>query len=153
MLTTSAHSSRSFSGRAANCVFGSNILLQSHGVYLLPSFVYKIFSIHSPSIIALGEDEAPNPAEGLDPKVVEVYTKYVPSSSHIAIVSLRIIFFSLVGATESASSYAATAPAHFQNRSKSYPLSQHGRASLRSPRPSSGRPRLRMQRRGYSSRI
>jgi len=27
---------------------------------------------------ALGADEAPDPAEGLDPKVVEVYTKYVP---------------------------------------------------------------------------
>ena len=29
--------------------------------------------------LALDGDEAPDPAEGLDPKVVEVYTKYVPS--------------------------------------------------------------------------
>jgi essential nuclear protein 1 len=31
----------------------------------------------SPSAAVPGEDEAPNPAEGLDPKVVEVYTKCV----------------------------------------------------------------------------
>jgi hypothetical protein len=58
--------------------------------------LYVIISICSPSIVALGEDEAPNPAEGLDPKVVEVYTKYVLSSPHFlratAKVSLRIIF-------------------------------------------------------------
>ncbi len=41
--------------------------------------LYAILSTCSPSTIAPGEDEAPNPAEGLDPKVVEVYTKFVPS--------------------------------------------------------------------------
>jgi len=54
--------------------------------------LYVILSIYSPSIVAPGEDEAPNPAEGLDPKVVEVYTKYVSSSLQLARVSLRIIF-------------------------------------------------------------
>ena len=72
-------------------MFVSYILRRARGVLTVPTFVYVILpTICSPFVVAHGEDEAPDPAEGLDPKVVEVYTKYVPSSE---MVSLRITYF------------------------------------------------------------
>ena len=52
---------------------------QTRGVSIFLLRLYEVLSVCSPSTAVPGEDEAPNPAEGLDPKVVEVYTKYVPS--------------------------------------------------------------------------
>jgi hypothetical protein len=84
---------------------------------------------------APGDDEAPDPAEGLDPKVVEVYTKCVPSrgleeNKRKAGSTLQhCLSFGDLCHTESASFYIDTAPAPFPNRSRSSPLSPLGRAS------------------------
>ena len=60
------------------------VTLTSYGVNLhrvpQPSILYPTtlsFCLRVALTPALGADEAPDPAEGLDPKVVEVYTKYV----------------------------------------------------------------------------
>lgn len=112
------------------------------------------FCLHVTLTPALGTDEAPDPAEGLDPKVVEVYTKYV-TSLRFALVRkkgkpARLTTYKQT--PESASSCEATARARFLSRSKSSLRSRHGLASSRSHHPSSGHRRLRTRPLGSSSR-
>ena len=53
-------------------------LPQSHEVFLVHSIGnFATYNFVFLSVRIAGSDRAPDPAEGLNPKVVEVYTKYV----------------------------------------------------------------------------
>jgi essential nuclear protein 1 len=60
-------------------IYLAGILPALHAQRVAPLFFFALLTHCSSPTAAHGDDEAPDPAEGLDPKVVEVYTKYVPS--------------------------------------------------------------------------